>query len=168
MDFASVKSLRNGKSARLVPAFEELQLILADAFELAAEGEKYIFPELRRHTNLGKVGGDIVERSKVARWKNFWNSLRASTETDLMDEFGLRRACMWSGNSAKTTMENYALIRKEHYDDRGARKSYAKSYATPDGNQRNQAEGQTKKPANSIVHGVLVGDTGLEPVTSTL
>ena len=50
---------------------------------------------------------------------NFFNSLRASTETDLMDEHGLRRACQWAGNSAATAMKNYALVRKSDSQGRG-------------------------------------------------
>ena len=88
-----------------------------------------------------------------------------------MDRYGLRRACMWSGNSANTAMKNYALVRKEDYDDRGIDsddKSDAKSDAVGNRIQPNPTESQTKNPANTVVHGVPMGDTGLEPVTSTL
>ena len=76
----------------------------------------------------------------------FLDLKRASAETDLMDGFGLQRVCMWSANSAHTAMTNYALVRKEDYDDSGAQKSYAIS----DEIQPNP----TKNP------GVLMGDTG--------
>ena len=41
----------------------------------------------------------------------------ASAETDLMDEFGLRKACQWAGNSPATAMKNYALVRKTDFVD---------------------------------------------------
>ena len=34
-----------------------------------------------------------------------------------MDEFGLRRACLWVGNSPATAMKNYALVRKTDFVD---------------------------------------------------
>ena len=166
----SPKTRKVGKHARLVPIFPELDTRLQSAFDSADDGEQYVFPLLRSHSNLGKIGSDICERAKVSCWSNFWNSIRASAETDLMDEFGLRRACMWSGNSAATAMKNYALVRNTDYDDTGVSqiKSDAKSDAVGDRIQRNPAEHQSKNPVNSKVHGVIVGDTGLEPVTSTL
>ena len=36
-----------------------------------------------------------------------------------MDEYGLRRACAWIGNSVKVAMENYALMRKGYFLDVG-------------------------------------------------
>ena len=39
--------------------------------------------------------------------------------TDLMDEYGLRRACQWAGNSARTAMKNYALVKKTDFTDSG-------------------------------------------------
>ena len=36
-----------------------------------------------------------------------------------MDEFGLRRACQWAGNSPATAMKNYALVRKTDFVDDG-------------------------------------------------
>ena len=167
----SPKTRAIGKSARLVPVFSNLEPLLADAYDRAATGEEYVFPELRRITNLGKLGGDIVEKAKVKRWTNFWNSIRASAETDLMDEYGLRRACMWSGNSANTAMKNYALVRKTDYDDSGMAskiKSDAKSDAIADGIKRKVAESQTKSPEKLSFPEAWMGDTGLEPVTSTL
>lgn len=143
----SPKTRHIGKSARLVPIFIEFKELLETSFEMAKEGEQYIFPKLRRHTNLGKIGGDIVERAKVKVWSNFWNSIRASAETDLMDQFGLRRACMFSGNSPATAMKNYALVRKEDYDDSGIR-SDAKSDAAHNGNDQQVAARWQQKTAN--------------------
>ena len=36
-----------------------------------------------------------------------------------MDEYGLRRACQWAGNSPATAMKNYALVRKTDFADDG-------------------------------------------------
>jgi len=58
-----------------------------------------------------------VTKSKQELWPNFFNSLRASTLTDLMDQHGLRKACKWAGNSAAVAMKCYALTRSDDFDD---------------------------------------------------
>ena len=99
-------------------------LWLEKAFGDAEEGELYVFPSLRLNSNLSTTAKKIVLRAKVEpwigkTWVNFFNSLRASTETDLMDKHGLRRACQWAGNSAATAMKNYALVRKSDFQGAG-------------------------------------------------
>ena len=42
-------------------------------------------------------------------------SLRASRQTDLMDQYGLGKACAWIGNSPAVAMKHYALLRKLDY-----------------------------------------------------
>ena len=131
----SPKTRAIGQSARLVPIFPLLKIWLEKAFGDAEEGELYVFPSLRLNSNLSTTAKKIVLRAKVEpwigkTWGNFFNSLRASTETDLMDEHGLRRACQWAGNSAATAMKNYALVRKSDFQDIGtAGKSDAKCAA---------------------------------------
>jgi hypothetical protein len=48
---------------------------------------------------------------KQSPWPKFFNSLRASCETDLVDQFGIRRACQWIGNSVKVAEKNYMLVK---------------------------------------------------------
>ena len=93
----SPKTRHLGTSARFVPIFETFEPLLSKAFDDALEGENYVFPGLRLHTNLGKIAGDVLTKAKLRVWPKFFNALRASTETDLMDEYGLRRACQWAG-----------------------------------------------------------------------
>ena len=148
----SPKTRHLGRSARLVPIFESLQPLLSQAFDAAVEGETYVFPKLRKHTNLGKIAGDILTKAKVKIWSKFFNALRASTETDLMDEFGIRKACQWAGNSAATAMKNYALVRKTDFTDArysAVNKSDAKSDALNASDAKSDAE-----PASTQEHGL--------------
>ena len=57
---------------------------------------------------------------------------------------------MWSGNSAATAMKNYALVRKEDYDDSGEDKSYAKSDAISDGNGRQAAANENEDTKKTV------------------
>lgn len=181
----SPKTRHLGKSARLVPIFESLEPRLSKAFDDAVAGEIYVFPKLRLHTNLGKSAGDILTKAKLRVWPKFFNALRASTETDLMDEYGLRRACQWAGNSPATAMKNYAMVRKTDFADAGvsdglrAQKVDAKSDAIVASDAKSDAalasvrgnggsENPIKKAPPSTVRAqgcLSVGVEGLEPPT---
>ena len=120
----SPKTKHFDKYARLVPIFPLLKKWLEIAFNEAQVGALHIFPTLRHNTNPATNAKKIVLRAKVepwveTTWVNFWNSLRATTETDLMDQHGLRRACQWLGNSVTTAMKNYALVRNTDFQDVG-------------------------------------------------
>ena len=126
----SPKTRHIGKHARLVRIFGHLQKPLNDLYHQDDDEDAvYVFPNIRKLSNAGKLAGDYVVRAKVKRWPNFFNSLRASAETDLMDEYGLRRACQWSGNSPATAMKNYALVKHTDFADSGVTKLDAKSDA---------------------------------------
>ena len=96
-----------------------------------------------------------------------------------MDQYGLRRACQWSGNSASTAMKTYALVKKCDFEDVGmAEKVDAKSDAISAVDAKCDAESAStteQKPrkkstvenSNSLPC-ISVGDIGLEPTTSTM
>ena len=139
---------------------------------------------MSQNTNPGTTAKKIVKRAKLEQWpdstwSNFFNSLRASTETDLMDQYGLRRACQWSGNSATTAMKNYALVRKSDFEDVGTiGKSDAKSDAILAGDAKSDAESASvmkqnpnkKRTAENhrSLQCVSVGVEGLEPPTPSV
>ena len=141
-----------------------------------------MFPVLHKHENLSTTGKKLVERAVGKAWKSFFNSIRASAETDLMDDYGIRRACMWSGNSMATAAKNYALVKSTDFDLDNPSISPQKSNAiTPENAKSNAVPASTEEtgiPKTQIKNApkrteaspgcVSVGDTGLEPVTSTL
>ena len=115
----SHKTRRIGKSERLVPIMRSLNLFLADAFD-QAEGERVThFPDAKAAHESGHDGQGVCCQTKVESWRNFWNAIRSSAETDVMDSQGRRRACQWPRNSPATAMENYTLVRKSDFADSG-------------------------------------------------
>ena len=175
----SPKTRSIGKSARLVPLFADLKPHL-DRVYFAELDATYVFPSIRKNSNPATYAKKLVEKAKVKVWSNFFNSLRASAETDLMDECGLRRACQWAGNNAATAMKNYALVRKEDFMDQGI-KVDAKCAAITSFDAKCAAEsasmaehGSRKNPTKNalgrIIENpkcVLVGETGIEPARVT-
>ena len=176
----SPKTRKIGKSARLVPILPPLKTWLVLAFDQREEGESYVFPKLRLNTNPGTSAKKFVLKAEQQVWNNFFNSLRASAETDLMDEYGLRKACQWAGNSPATAMKNYALVRKTDFVDDGnsVTKSDAKSDAIDAADAKSDAERAStaeqrpnkKRTAENqrSLQCVVVDDIGLEPTTSSM
>ena len=193
----SPKTRRIGKSARLVPIFPDVRKCLEELMSSDETAKGYVFSKLRKDTNPGTMAKKIVRKAEVDPWKNFFNSLRATAETDLMDEYGLRRACQWAGNSAGTAMKNYALVKKTDFTDSGtnitlenvesndqkpAPKCDAKSDAINDFDAKSDAESSSTDShefaSNQVKNAlpqnhlegqcVLVDDIGLEPTTSSM
>ena len=126
----SPKTEGQGKSERLVPIFPEVSSLLlaqsatadslvADLGREAGDAAVYVFPKLRNHSNAATTAAKMVKAAGFASWPKFWNSLRASRETDLMDTEGLRKACAWIGNSPAVAMKHYALTRGQDFIDAG-------------------------------------------------
>ena len=176
-----------------MPIFPDVRACLQELLNSDEAAKEYVFNKLRHDTNPGTMAKKIVKRANIEPWKNFFNSLRATAETDLMDEFGLRRACQWAGNSAGTAMKNYALVKKTDFTDSGtqmplekqvleelepAQKSAAinevdaKSDAESSSTDSHEFASTQRKNAlpQICLEGqcVLVDDIGLEPTTSTM
>lgn len=121
----SPKTACKGKPSRMVPIFPEIADLLMTQAETVPPGTVYVFPILRNHTNTAVTARKFVVAAGRKDWPRFWNSLRASRETDLMDSVGLRRACAWIGNSPEIAIKHYALMRKTDYIDAGKGQSDA-------------------------------------------
>lgn len=125
---ASPKTAIHGKPERAVPIFNAVIPFIELQRELAGD-QPYLFPRLRTHSNTATTAKKLVVKAGFAPWGEFWNALRASCETDLMDRFGVRKACMWVGNTPAVAFKNYSLMNKTGFDDLGSQKNDAKSDA---------------------------------------
>lgn len=168
----SPKTERRGKPSRLVPLFPEIRPFLEKQFAVASEStevgklrESHVFPKLRKHTNVATTAKKFVKAAGFVPWDKFWNALRASRETDLMDLVGLRRACQWIGNTPKVAMTNYALMKSSDYIDAGSTetKSDAKSDAALPRTGGIGEEQPPKDPCFARVFDDKVAEAGVEP-----
>ncbi len=57
------------------------------------------FQQTARQPQPGDDRQEVRREGQIECWSNFFNSLRASAETDLMDSHGFRLACRWAGNN---------------------------------------------------------------------
>ena len=101
-----------------------------------------------------------------------------------VDEYGLRKACQWAGNSAATAMKNDALIRREDFMDHGSHRGLkvdaksdaiiwfdAETGAEPASTHKHDNTGNPIKNAFGAKiresECVLIGETGIEPARVT-
>jgi hypothetical protein len=58
----------------------------------------------------------LCERIGLQPWDRFWQNMRATRESELMDRFGLKDACKWIGNSPDVAMKHYAIVRRSEFE----------------------------------------------------
>ncbi len=112
----SPKTERQAKANRLVPIFDEIAPLLKRMHE-RNQDSAYVLPHCRHLSNPATTLKRWVRKAGHEPWKEFFNSLRASRETDLMDLVGLRRACLWIGNTTQVAERNYRLIKSTDFVD---------------------------------------------------
>ena len=128
------KTERYGKGVRKIPFFPHIEECLRDAFEQADEGAIYVIERhaplcLRgqkertigtRRGNIGSMFTKIILRAGIVPWPKLIHNLRASFETDLLNEkygkFGLHVIADWLGHSVKVMLEHYGRFQKSDYD----------------------------------------------------
>lgn len=177
-----------GKATRVVPIFTELRPYLEDVFELrhaeknadsVKKGFDFVLPSLQREAaqrgdwravNLGTRFTKIVKRAGLTQWPRLWHNLRASRQTELTEQFPSHVVSAWLGNSERIAAQHYLQVLDSHFEK-------ASKSAVQDPVQFTAALARTAPldcTANAKTLGFprvftkKVGDTGFEPVTSTV
>lgn len=97
-----------GKDYRWVPLFPEIMEPLRQAFEIAKEGDEFIFPRtITKKVNLRKSLLGIIKKAGLSPWPKLFQNLRASRETELCQDFPLHVAAGWIGNTPKVAIRHY-------------------------------------------------------------
>jgi len=53
---------------------------------------------------------DLLQRIGAEPWPALWHSMRATRETELIEQYGLATAAQWIGNSPSVAMRSYAIV----------------------------------------------------------
>ena len=177
-----------GKATRMVPIFPELRPYLEDAHELAAVGAEFVLPSLRkpgavtgdwRSVNLGTMFGKIIKRAGLVAWPRAWHNLRSSRQTELTETFPSHVVTAWLGNSERIAEKHYLQVLDSHFDRASAPRSAASALRNTSETLSTASQPCSAANAKPLVlsgkptkQGVcvtgLMGDTGFEPVTSTV
>ncbi len=114
-----------GGDRRAIPFFPDLRQPLEEAFEAAPDNAEYVISRYRhlavspngwRNANLRTSFLKIILRAHIVPWDRLFHSLRASCETDLMDNYPINVVTQWLGNTPAVALKHYALARKSHFD----------------------------------------------------
>ena len=97
-----------GKDHRWVPLFPEIMEPLRQAFDIAKEGDKFIFPRtITGAVNLRKGLNSIIKKAGLSPWPKLFQNLRASRETELCQNHPLHVVAAWIGNSPTVAIGHY-------------------------------------------------------------
>ena len=112
----SPKTVHQGKPSRVVPIFPELKPYLEAAWSEAKEGQEYVIDRYQgRNVCLHPQLQRIIVRAGVESWPRIFQNLRASCETELVNEFPLHVVTSWLGNSPKVAELHYLKTTEDHF-----------------------------------------------------
>ena len=129
-----------GKASREIPLFKELRPFLEEAFELAAPGQTHVVGGNHLAKGLGVYGWvscnlrthllRLLKRAGLEKWPRLFHNMRASFETELLEQFAGHVAAAWLGHSAVVMLKHYAQVTGDHFERAaGGKKSGAESGA---------------------------------------
>lgn len=180
---------------RFCPLFPELRPFLEDLAEIAksrgAGPGDWVIAQNRGSSAYLRTGFmRILKRAGIKPWSKLFHNMRASRETELLDDFPIKDVCSWIGNTQAIAMKHYAMLRDSSFnkaagmdvpfcgpaggpelDDSGllgaTRETTIRSHETkkPQEKPRDDASSRLRRPPGDLVS---MGDIGLEPTTSTM
>lgn len=106
-----------GRDWRTIPIFKELRPYLEEAWEAAGEGcDDLVFAELP-NTSAALAGRlkRVCKRVGVEPWPKPFQNMRSTRETEVEQQFGLKCACVWIGNTEEVAKRDYLQVTKEHH-----------------------------------------------------
>lgn len=106
-----------GKDHRWVPLFPEIMEALQQSFDIAKEGDQFIFPRtITGAVNLRKGLTSIIKKAGLSPWPKLFQNLRASRETELCQDYPLHVAAAWIGNSPTVAIGHYLTVLDSDYE----------------------------------------------------
>ncbi len=177
-----------GKATRMVPIFPALRPYLEGAQELAVEGAEYVLPSLRRPgaligdwraVNFGTMFGKIIKRAGLVAWPRVWHNLRSSCQTELTESFPSHVVTAWLGNSERIAEKHYMQVLDSHFEKavsadcmhscmQNGVETVGKAQHTEQADNKKAPVLQGLAASYAGVQSSRLGDTGFEPVTSTV
>lgn len=168
---------------------------LDEAFELAETGAEFVIPGNHREVahepggwmncNLRAQFLKIIKRAGLQPWPRLFHNLRASCETDLMANHPIHAVVSWLGNTLGIALKHYLQVLDSDFEKAAKRGAESAAVVVQNAVQSRAAtSGQNMTRTPQVPNGVGVGrplsvsgslgrlggvgDTGFEPVTSSV
>ncbi|MCC6581447.1 MAG: tyrosine-type recombinase/integrase [Phycisphaeraceae bacterium] len=163
---------------RVVPMFPELADLFQTVFDEAEPGAVHVITRYRDPSaNLRTQLCRYITAAGLKPWPKPWQNLRASRATELADLFPSHVCAAWLGHTEAVADAFYRQVTDDHFA-RAIKAAQNPAQQTSEYVRNGQMDGnrdRTKTPENPLIavgcddtQDREVGDTGLEPVTSTL
>ena len=120
----------------------------------------------------------IVKRAGMKPWPKLFQNLRSTRQTELAEDFPAHVVCAWIGNSERVANQHYLQLTDEHFAkasrDGSQSVAHPVAHSTPvqpllaPSRKEQSPEKQAFDGAERDGVNPSMGDTGLEPVTSTV
>ncbi|MFG0249072.1 MAG: hypothetical protein ACF8OB_09325, partial [Phycisphaeraceae bacterium JB051] len=123
----------------------------------------------------------IIQRAGLEAWPMLWQNLRSTRETELADQIPAHVASTWIGNSVAVAVKHYLQVTDDHFKQAAQNTAQKLHESTRNKPKLVKGELTTKNITSSHcgnlhkittpceLQGVVeMGDTGLEPVTSSV
>jgi len=181
---ASKTEHHEGGGIRQVPLFPELRVHLREMWEQAKPGTVFVINRYRRaDQNLRTKLLRIIRQAGLVPWPKLFVNLRSTRATELVDAgYSAHKVCQWMGHGVAVALAHYWQdataddFRQAANGNREAAQKaaqYGAESALPERKAETADVQKTPDLPNDSesfrnVHKILVGATGLEPVTSSL
>ena len=149
----------DGKEYRVVPIFARLRPYLEDAWELAAPGTEHVVsgpqadgyraavngPASWAGCNMRETFLKLIRRAGLQPWPKLFQNLRASCETDLMQQHPIHVVTAWIGNTPKIAIGHYLQTLDTDFEKavKGGAESGARAAQNPAQTRANTTERET-------------------------
>ena len=113
----SPKTRHQGKPARVIPMFPELEPELIALAESQPNGTIDCFPRLGlKSGNVRAPFLKLIRKAKVEPWAKVWSALRSTRQTELGKLYPIHVACYWLGNTPGVALKHYMQATDEDFD----------------------------------------------------
>ena len=153
-----------GKATRMIPLFPEVRWILEEGRELATDGAEYVVDAKYRKAAQGPAGWananlrttfeKIIGRAGLEPWPRLFHNLRASRETELVEQFPIQVVAAWLGNTPKIAMRHYLMTTDEHFakaTDEGGQKTTQKTTQQARATARNASRARVSAASKALL-----------------
>lgn len=115
----SIFSTKNEKHVtkrfRICPIFPELEPYLATAWDRAADRTEFVVTRNSSNSALYNAATKRLARAGITPWPKLFVNLRASRETELVEEFPIHVVTSWLGNSPSIAQAHYLQVTNDHF-----------------------------------------------------
>jgi len=168
---------------RFCPIFPELRPILEALCDRANPGIDCPMstPVIRRWQsavkNLRTAFTRLLTKAGIAPWPKLFHNMRASRQTELLGQFPAADVCAWLGNTQAVAMKHYAMPTSDSFlravcgsagGSISGSISGSQDFSADSENSETPQKSQGFETSEGFLMAESLGDTGFEPVTSTV